>query len=144
MGHLSDEDCPVWVAEFPVKAPVGSMFRNAETAIEMCERYLQVMRSWCGDRGHNQSATIYVRDYEWFDVGQWVYDHFDEITGLSFLPYDGGSYQLAPYEELTEAEYIARMDMMPDVDFSLLSVYEWEDRGQGAVELACTSGKCEI
>ena len=144
MGHLPDAEVPVWVVEFPVKAPSKAMVRDSETAVEMCERYLRVMKSWCGERGHNQSATIYVRDHEWEEVGHWVFNHFDEITGLAFLPHDGGSYKLAPYEEITEAQYDAAMRIMPEVDFSLLTAYEQEDRGKGATELACMSGNCEL
>jgi len=144
MGHLPDDEVPVWVVEFPVKAPAKAMVRDSETALEMCNRYLRIMQSWCGERGHNQSATIYVRDHEWEEVGQWVWDHFDEITGLAFLPHDGGSYKLAPYEEITEEQYEAAMALMPEVDFSLLTAYEEEDRGKGSQELACLSGACEI
>ena len=140
----ADEDCPTWVVEFPVKAPEEAIFRGDETAIEMLERYLMVMKTWCGNRGHNQSVTIYVKDHEWDEVGRWVYDHFDEITGISFLPYDGGKYNLAPYEEIDEATYEEWMSWFPDVDFSLLTQYEQEDRGEGSQELACVSGSCEI
>lgn len=143
MEHLPDAEVPVWVVQFPVKAPAGAMLRNSETAVQMCDRYLHVMKSWCSERGHNQSATIYVLDHEWEAVGRWVYDHFEEITGLSFLPYEGGSYKLAPYQEITAAEYEAAMADMPEVDFNLLTHYEREDRGQGSAELACTSGSCE-
>lgn len=142
--NLPDDQVSVWVAQFPVKAPEGAMTRNSETALEMCNRYLHVMNTWCGERGHNQSATIYVRDHEWDEVGQWLYEHFDEVTGLSFLPYDGGQYKLAPYEEVTREQYEAAMADMPNVDFSLLTQYERDDRGLGAVELACTSGNCEM
>lgn len=142
--NLPSEDVTVWVAEFPVKAPKGAMTRNDETALQMCNRYLHVMQTWCGDRGHNQSATIYVRDHEWDAVGQWVYDHFDEITGLSFLPFDGGKYRLAPYEEISCEQFEVLDAAMPWVDFTLLSRYEQEDRGDGAKELACVGGSCEI
>lgn len=144
MEHLPDSEVPVWVVQFPVKAPEGAMVRDSETAVQMCDRYLRVMHSWCSERGHNQSATIYVRDHEWEEVGRWVYEHFDEITGLSFLPHDGGQYKLAPYEEITEAEYEKHAALMPTVDFSLLTAYEREDRGQGSTELACMSGSCEV
>lgn len=139
-----DHEVTTWVVEFPVRAPEGALTRNSETAIEMCERYLQVMRTWCGDYGHNQSATVYVRDEEWDALGQWVFDHFDEITGLSFLPYDGGLYRLAPYQEIDEGTYKDRVTTQPVIDFSLLSLYEREDRGSGSAELACVSGQCEI
>jgi ribonucleotide reductase class II len=90
MEHMSDAECPVWVVEFPVAAPQGAMLRNSETALQMLERYLHVMKTWCGERGHNQSITVYVRDHEWDEVGEFVFNHFDEITGVSFLPYSGG------------------------------------------------------
>jgi len=103
-----------------------------------------MVRTWCGRRGHNQSATIYVKEHEWEEVGEWVWSHFDQITGLSFLPYDGGNYRLAPYEEITQEQYIDLMHRMPNVDFTMLSKYEREDRGIGAQELACGSGGCEV
>jgi ribonucleoside-diphosphate reductase alpha chain len=139
-----DEDCPTWVVEFPVKAPEGCMTRDDETALEQLARYLHIMRTWCSERGHNQSATVYVREDEWGPVGDWLYEHFDEVTGLSFLPYDGGKYELAPYEEITEAEYLSRVRDFPVLDYKLLSQYETEDMGQGAQTLACVGGSCEI
>jgi ribonucleotide reductase alpha subunit len=143
-AHMSDEECPTWVAEFPVKAPEGAMLRDSETAIEMLERYLHIMRTWCGERGHNQSITVYVREHEWDEVGKWVWKNFDEITGISFLPYDGGKYLLAPYEEIDEATYNEWMTWFPELDFSALSLYEKNDEGNGSVELACVGGSCEI
>jgi len=140
----ADEDVPTWVVEFPVKAPENAVLRTDETAIEQCERYLNIMKSWCSNRGHNQSATIYVREDEWELVGQWVFDNFVDITGLSFLPYDAGKYELAPYEEITREQYEIALAAMPEVDFERLSSYEQEDRGQGSVELACIGGSCEI
>lgn len=142
--HMSDEDCPKWVVEFPVAAPEGSMTRDDETAIEQLERYLKIMKTWLSKKGHNQSATIYVRDDEWGVVGDWLYDHFEEVTGLSFLPYDGGKYELAPYESITEEEYKQRVSEFPEVNYGLLSDYEKEDMGTGAQELACMGGSCEI
>lgn len=141
---LPDEQCETWVVEFPVKSPEGSMTRNDETAIEQLGRYLTVMNTWCGERGHNQSATIYVKDHEWEVVGNWVYDHFDEITGLSFLPYDGGKYRLAPYEEITKEEYEQMLSKFPTIDYSKLTSFEKEDAGQGSRELACMGGSCEL
>ncbi len=140
----ADEDCPTWVVDFPVKAPVDAVFRGSETALDQCDRYLHVLSTWCGRRGHNQSATIYVHEHEWDEVGAWVWKHFDEITGLSFLPFDNGGYDLTPYEEITEEEYLVLEAAMPNVDFSLLALYEKEDRGEGSVELACSGGGCEV
>jgi ribonucleoside-diphosphate reductase alpha chain len=140
----SDEKCPTWVVDFPVKAPTGAMTRNDETALQQCERYLHVISTWCGNRGHNQSATIYVRPEEWEEVGQWLWENLENVTGLSFLPYDSGKYTLAPYEEITKEQYEAFMAKMPQVEFSVLSWYEQEDRGEGAKELACSGGSCSI
>ena len=139
-----DDKCPTWVVEFPVAAPKGSMTRDDETALQQLNRYLHVMRTWCSEKGHNQSVTIYVREHEWDEVGEWVFEHFDEITGLSFLPYDGGTYKLAPYEEITEAQYHALMKNFPALDYSKLALYEREDMGQGAQEYACMGGSCEL
>ena len=139
-----DDECPTWVVDFPVKAPPGAMTRNDETALQQLGRYLQVMKTWCATRGHNQSATIYVRENEWQEVGQWVYDHFDEITGLSFLPHSDFKYALAPYEEITREEYEALLRDFPNIDYSALSLYEKQDEGEGAQTLACVGGSCEI
>lgn len=139
-----DEECPTWVVEFPVKSPEGAITREDETAIQQLNRYLRVMETWCNERGHNQSATVYVRDHEWDVVGAWLYEHFEEVTGLSFLPYDGGNYSLAPYEEITREQYEERLLSFPEIDYSLLPHYESEDMGSGAQELACAGGSCEI
>jgi ribonucleoside-triphosphate reductase len=143
-ADVADEDCPTWVAEFPVQSPEGAMLRENETALEQLGRYLHIMETWCSDRGHNQSATVYVREHEWEEVGKWVFKHFDEITGLSFLPYDGGLYTLAPYEEIDETTYTRLMAEFPEINYDLLKDYETEDMGSGASELACVGGSCEI
>ena len=139
-----DALCPTWVVEFPVKSPPKSMTRRDESAIEQLSRYLHVMGTWCGNRGHNQSATIYVREEEWDLVGEWVYLHFNEITGLSFLPYSDHKYELAPYEEISEERYLQLLGEFPSIDYSLLPRYEKEDQGEGAQTLACMGGSCEI
>ena len=120
------------------------MTREDENSFEQMERYLQIMRGWCRNRGHNQSATIYVKDQDWGRVGEWVWEHFDEIVGLSFLPYDGGNYKLAPYEEISQDEYEDAMQDFPQIDFTQLALFESFDQGQGAQELACTGGVCEL
>ena len=142
--HLPDNDVTVWVVRFPVKAPKEALFRHHETALQQCNRYLQVMDTWIGKRGHNQSATVYVHEHEWEEVGQWVWENFERITGLTFLPYDGGNYTLAPYQEITEEEYDVAVSKMPKVDFGYLSLYERTDRGEGGRELACSGGSCEL
>jgi hypothetical protein len=142
--HLPEDKVDVWVARFPVKAPEGAMLRKHERALDQCHRYLKIMRTWCGEKGHNQSATIYVREHEWKEVGEWLWENFDEVVGLSFLPYEEGGtkYRLAPYVEISEAEYEDALRTMPQVDFSVLSIYETMDEGQGAQEVACVAGAC--
>ena len=142
--NTPDNECPTWVVEFPVKSPEKAMTRNDESALEQLARYRHVMNTWCSSRGHNQSATIYVREEEWDVVGEWVYRNFNELTGLSFLPYEGGNYDLAPYEEITADEYYQRLREFPNIDYSLLTMYEKEDQGTGAQTLACMGGSCEI
>jgi ribonucleoside-triphosphate reductase len=130
-----------WVCAFPVKAPRGAITRTKVTAIEQLEWYLKVRRSWAE---HNQSVTIYVKEDEWLKVGAWVYDHFDDIVGVSFLPFDGGNYKQAPYEEITKEQYEKALAAFPKLDYGQLSKYEAEDFTQGAQTLACVGGACEI
>ncbi len=140
-----DQENPkTWVARFPIKSPANSMMRNDETSFDQMNRYLDIMKNWCSDYGHNQSATIYVKDGDWQKVGQWVWDHFEDIVGLSFLPYDGGNYELAPYEEISEDEYLDSVQDFPQIDFSSLSDYEKIDLGLGSNEIACVGGLCEL
>jgi ribonucleoside-diphosphate reductase alpha chain len=99
-------------------------------------------RFWCE---HKPSVTVTVRPDEWFEVGAFVYKHFDEMSGVSFLPYDGGSYQQAPYQECTKEEYQSAMKGMPkSVDWSKLSEYEVEDNTSGSQTMACSGDVCEI
>ena len=141
---LPDDEVNTWVARFPVKAPEGCMTREDEDSIMQMERYLGIMRSWCSEKGHNQSATIYVKDNDWDMVGDWLWENFDEVVGLSFLPYDGGKYRLAPYVEITEEEYLEEIKNQKRINFSRLSEFEKSDMGEGSQSLACTSGNCDI
>jgi ribonucleoside-diphosphate reductase alpha chain len=135
------EKVTTWVCEFPVAAPKGAVTRDQITAIEQLEWYLKMQKSWCE---HNQSCTIYVRDDEWLKVGAWVYDHWYDVVGVAFLPYDGGVYRLAPNEEITEEEYKRRVKEFPVIDYTQLQKYEVDDTTQGAQTLACNGDKCEI
>lgn len=127
---------------FPIAAPEGAMTRNDSSAIEMLELWLRLQTHWCE---HKPSVTINVRDDEWMSVGAWVYDHFDEMSGVSFLPYDNGSYVQAPYTTITAEEYTEHMKAMPaDVDWLALQNFEHEDNTTGSQELACVAGVCEI
>jgi ribonucleoside-diphosphate reductase alpha chain len=137
----NEEQVNTWVCSFPSKSPKGSITRNDMTAIEQLEWYLKIKKHWAE---HNQSVTIFVRDEEWMDVGAWVYKHFNDIVAVSFLPYDGGNYELAPYEEITEEEHDKALKKFPKIDWSQLSKYETDDMTEGAQTLACTGGSCEI
>lgn len=129
------------VFEFPIKAPDGAPTRHDMTALDQLENWLDWKQFYTE---HNPSVTIYVEDHEWVSVGAWVYEHFDQIGGLSFLPKDGGMYELAPYEEITEAEYTKRAKALPAVDFGKLPDYEKEDMTEINREFACSGDKCEI
>ena len=97
---------------------------------------------WCE---HKPSATIYVKEDEWLDVGAWIYRNFDKVSGLSFLPNSEHIYQQAPYQDLTKSEYEEWVKKMPtNVDWSKLSDYELTDHTTGTQELACSAGVCEI
>lgn len=129
------------VFSFPMKA-VGSITRNDLTAIEHLELWLTYQRHWCE---HKPSITITVREHEWMEVGAWVYKHFDEISGISFLPHSDHSYRQAPYQECTEIAYTALSVEMPkNVDWSLLKNYEKTDTTASSQTFACSGDKCEL
>jgi ribonucleoside-diphosphate reductase alpha chain len=129
------------VFSFPMKA-VGSITRNDLTAIEHLELWLTYQRHWCE---HKPSITITVREHEWMEVGAWVYKHFDEISGISFLPHSDHSYRQAPYQECTQIAYTALSVEMPkNVDWSLLKNYEKTDTTASSQTFACSGDKCEI
>jgi len=100
-----------------------------------------VQKHWCE---HKPSVTINVREDEWLEVGDFVWKNFDWMSGVSFLPYDGGTYLQAPYEEIDEEKYKELVDKMPEVNFNELGRYEAEDHTTASQELACVGGKCEI
>ena len=129
------------VFSFPMKAE-GSVTRNDLTAIEHLELWLTYQRYWCE---HKPSITVTVREHEWMEVGAFVYKHFDEISGISFLPHSDHSYRQAPYQDCTKEEYEKALESMPkNVDWSLLKNYEKEDKTVGTQTFACSGDKCEI
>jgi ribonucleoside-diphosphate reductase alpha chain len=130
------------VFSFPMKSPTGAVTRTQMNAIEQLELWLMYQRHWCE---HKPSVTISVKENEWMDVGAWVYNHFDEVSGISFLPFSEHTYQQAPYQDIDEKEYKNFLTKMPkNVDWSLLQEFEKEDTTTGGRELACTAGVCEI
>ena len=130
------------VFSFPTKSPASATTRNAMTAIEQLELWKTYAEVWCE---HKPSVTVTVRDYEWMEVGSWVYKNFDLCSGISFLPHSDHTYAQAPYQECSAAEYADMKQKMPvSIDWSALSLYEKEDHTSGSQTLACTSGACEI
>ena len=128
---------------FPIKAPDNSVYRTDLSAKEQLELWLLYQREWCE---HKPSITVYVKDHEWMFVGAWVYEHFDEISGIAFLPHSDHTYQQAPYQDLTEEEYHkwVKEHPLPAIDWTELANYEKEDHTEGAQTLACQGGMCEI
>src|SRR6056300_1710615 len=130
------------VFSFPMKSPKGAVTRTQMTAIEQLELWLTYQRHWCE---HKPSVTISVKENEWMDVGAWEYEHFDEVSGISFLPFSEHTYQQAPYQDIDAEQYAEFKKKMPKkVDWTKLSDYEKEDTTSGGRELACTAGVCEI
>ena len=130
------------VFSFPVKAPAGAVVTEDMTAIEQLETWLMFQRHWCE---HKPSVTINVRKDEWFEVGAFVYEHFDEMSGVSFLPYNEHTYQQAPYQEIGKSEYEELAKNMPEkIDWSLLTNYEESDNTVGMQTMACSGDSCEI
>jgi len=130
------------VFSFPVKSPNKAVTRNDMTAIEQLEMWLTYQRSWCE---HKPSVTISVRDDEWMEVGAFVYKHFDEMSGVSFLPHSDHTYQQAPYQDCGKHDYEMLLSCMPKkIDWSKLSEYEQEDNTVAMQTMACSGDVCEI
>jgi len=131
-----------YVFSFPMKAPENAVMRQDMTAIEQLELWLVYQKHWCE---HKPSVTISVKEDEWFEVGAWVYKHFDWMSGVSFLPYSEHVYKQAPYQDCDSVVYQRELDKMPkNIDWTQLSAYETTDMTEGAQELACVAGGCEI
>lgn len=132
-----------YVFSFPMKAPDHAVFRKDMSAIEQLQLWLSYQRHFCE---HKPSVTISVKEEEWMDVGAWVYEHFDEMSGVSFLPFSDHVYKQAPYQDCTKEEYEAALAKMPkNVDWSKLQEYEKQDATTGTQELACSAaGGCEV
>ena len=130
------------VFSFPVKSPDKAVTRNDMTAIEQLETWLTYQRHWCE---HKPSVTVTVRADEWMEVGAFVYKHFDEMSGVSFLPHSDHTYQQAPYQDCTKEEYEELLASMPNnIDWSKLNEYEQEDNTIGMQTMACSGDSCEL
>jgi ribonucleoside-diphosphate reductase alpha chain len=131
------------VFSFPIKAPENAVLRNDLTAIEHLNIWLTYQRAWCE---HKPSITVSVRDEEWMEVGAWVWEHFDEVSGISFLPYSDHTYKQAPYQDATKEEYEEALSKMPEkIYWEMLQVYETEDSTSGSQTMACSSDTgCEV
>ena len=130
------------VFSFPMKSPEGAVVTEDLTAIEQLEMWLAYQRHWCE---HKPSVTINVKKDEWFNVGAFVYEHFDEMSGVSFLPYNEHTYQQAPYQEVGKSEYEELLSVMPTkIDWAKLSEYESEDMTKSSQTFACSGDSCEI
>lgn len=135
------ENATTYVIDFPVKAPGGSIFRDDLTAIEQLEYWKMVKINFTE---HNPSTTISIGENEWIAVAHWLYENWDIIGGLSFLPRDNHVYQLAPYESIDEKRYHELLKRFEHIDFSKIVTYEIQDETEAKRELACVSGVCEI
>ena len=135
------------VVSIPQKAPAGSILRT-ESPFELLERIKKVAMEWVtpghrkGSNTHNVSATISLKDHEWEDAGEWMWDNRNYYNGLSVLPYDGGNYVQAPFEDINASTYTEMLKDLAEID--LTKIIETDDETTLAGELACAGGACEI
>jgi ribonucleoside-diphosphate reductase alpha chain len=140
----TEDNATTMVVEFPIKAPDKAITTHNWSSMDQLNWYLKVQKNWST---HNVSNTVYVRRDEWIKIGAWVYDHFDEIVGISFLPINDHKYELAPYEEITEEKYERLIKKFPKLDFTVLGEYEKiaGDKTEVAKTYACSSKEgCDI
>lgn len=137
----TEDSASTFVLEFPVKAPEGSVMRNDLSAIDQLNHWKLVKENYTE---HNPSVTVSVGEDEWVATADWLYENWNILGGLSFLPRTEHVYRLAPYEEITQEQYEEFISKVPEIDFSQILIYEKEDHTQGAKELACVGGVCEI
>lgn len=130
-----------YVLEFPIKAPEGAIYKDDLDAISQLEHWKTVKQYYTE---HNPSVTVSVGENEWLAVAHWVYQNWDLVGGLSFLPRSNHVYQLAPYEAITEKTYTLMNERLGTIDFSKIVNYEREDETEIKKELACVAGICEI
>ena len=130
------------VFSFPMQSPLGAIHTADMTAIQQLEMWLVYQRHWCE---HKPSVTINVKADEWLEVGAFVFKHFDEMSGVSFLPFNEHTYQQAPYQECTQENFYDMVDKSPaKIDWTKLSTYEQTDNTSGMQTMACTGDVCEM
>ncbi|MCX6753190.1 MAG: ATP cone domain-containing protein [Candidatus Nomurabacteria bacterium] len=135
------EDATTYVLEFPIKAPDGAICKDDVDAIAQLEHWKVVKNHYTE---HNPSVTISVGEDEWLKVAHWIYENWEIVGGLSFLPRSNHVYQLAPYEAITKEKYEEMKERLGEIDFSKIVTYEREDETEVKKELACVGGLCEI
>lgn len=129
------------VFSFPINSPDNAIVRHDRNAIQQLEHYLSFKKYWCE---HNPSITVYVREDEWLKVGAWVYENFDDLGGVSFLPTNDHSYQQAPYQEIDKETYEKLLSEFPVIDWKEFDKYETDDSTVKMHEMACSAGHCEL
>lgn len=130
------------VFSFPMKSPKGAVLRDDMSALEQLELWKTYQLEYTE---HKPSITVSVKEHEWMAVGSWVWDNFDYVSGVSFLPHSEHTYRQAPYEDIDKDTYEKMLSEMPStIDWSLLADYEQEDNTDGVQTLACSNGACEI
>jgi ribonucleoside-triphosphate reductase (thioredoxin) len=131
-----------WIFSFPIKSPEKAVLRTDRTAVQQMELWKVYQDHWCE---HKPSITVSVKEQEWIEVSSWVWKHFDEISGIAFIPFADHSYQQAPYQDCSKKEYDELLTKMPDsFDWMKLKDYEEEDNTVGSNTLSCTAGACEV
>ena len=130
------------VFSFPIKAPEKSVVTADMSAIDQLNMWLIYQRHWCE---HKPSVTVNIKSNEWMEVGAFVYEHFDEMSGISFLTFFEHTYRQAPYQDCDKETYDAMLAQMPDaIDWKKLSEFETEDATKSSQTFACTGDVCEI
>ena len=142
MGQ-SEKSATTFVLEFPIKSPDNATTRDKISAIDQLKHWKKVKKYYAE---HTVSTTVYVGKNEWIKVANWLWDNWDIVSGLSFLPREDDEhvYKLAPYEEISEKKYNELINKFPKIDFSKLGEYEKEDQTSGARTIACGGGVCEL
>jgi len=135
------ENTPQIVFAFPVASPEGATTRKSKTAVQQLDNWRELKVHYTE---HNPSATIYVKQDEWLDVGKWVWDNWEIVGGLSFLQSDDHVYPLAPYVEITKEEYIKLFEAFPNIDYGKIMAYEQYDQTELSGDFACVSGSCDL